>query len=209
MCTMENKNPVIKSHWNISNAIFAQNQNVISFLLHQCAECFVPKSVYSIFHRYNTYRPCNSTFVWDEKRTAKNHIFICCFPLGGWVTHKHTHAQTQRGFAVSYSKCVQQFWPQSHGDYVPILACCQPWISMNRFLSLSLSCSYTRTHSFLSCGIWIFISYSTFLDRIILLVPTAVVAAADAIYLFTCADCSSFCDLQVRGKQSEATHEHT
>lgn len=43
MCALENKNPAIISHWNISNAIFAQNHNVISFLFFHWCWVFLSK----------------------------------------------------------------------------------------------------------------------------------------------------------------------
>lgn len=97
---------------------------------------------------------------------------------------------------------VHRFWPQSHGDYVPILACCQPWISMNRFLSLT----YTLTNF---CHVAFGFLYHTphFLTESFCWYRCCCCGGCYYCTVFTCADCSSFCDLRMWEEQYKVYHE--
>lgn len=73
MCATANRNPVIISHRNISNAIFAQNHNVIASLRHTRFECCFSSNFPQIQH--DICRPCNPIFVWMAKKlTHSNEI---------------------------------------------------------------------------------------------------------------------------------------
>lgn len=70
---------------------------------------------------------------------------------------------------VSQTECIERsmftmIWPQSHGDYLPILGGCQPWISMNRFLTANFChlafLSYTRFR---------FLDFSGYIPRVLLI----------------------------------------